>query len=115
MKKANNKTHIILTDTNFQQEVLQSKQLILVEFKADWCGQCHIFYPMIEGVVAEFKGQIQVGKLDVDDNECVAKDYGIRDLPTLLLFKNGQIVDHIVGVISRQDLKNRIEALFREK
>jgi len=111
----NLQTHIILTETNFRKKVLLSKQPMIVEFGADSCGQCQIFYTMIEGVVTDLKGKIKVGKLDVNDNESIAKEYGIRDLPTLLLFNGGQIVDHIVGVISKKDLKNRIEVLLKEE
>ena len=110
----NSQIHITLTDTNFQAEVLQNKQPTIVEFGAECCGQCQIFYSMIERVVADLKGQIQVGKLDVNDNECIAKEYGIRDLPTLLLFKNGQVVDHIIGVIPKKELTARFKTLLKD-
>ncbi|MFQ5485919.1 MAG: thioredoxin family protein, partial [Desulfobacterales bacterium] len=90
---------IILTDSNFQKEVLECPQPVVVEFSADWSGACHIMAPMIEELAKEFKGQIKMGKLDIDDNELIARRYGICDLPTFLFFKNGQVIDHIIGAI----------------
>ena len=91
-----NTIYITLPDINFQKEVLESTQPILVEFEADWWGPCHIMAPIIEELPPDFKGLISMGKLDIDNYEGVAKEYGIWHLPTFLFFKNGQVVDHII-------------------
>ena len=101
------KNHITLTDANFQKEVLESMQPVLVEFGADWCGSCHIIAPAIEELAADFEGQIKITKLDIDDNERVAKEYGIRVPLTLLFFKNSQVVDHINGPVPKRVLEDK--------
>ena len=81
-----NSTHINLTDANFQQEVLERSQPILVQVGVDWCGRCHIMAPMMEELFDQLKGKVRFDKLDIDENEQVAKEYGIHDLPILLFF-----------------------------
>lgn len=105
--------YAILTDNNFQKEVLENPQPVLVEISADWCGTCHIMAPVLEKLAAEFEGQIKFGRLDADANASTAKAYGMRELPTLLLFRNGQLVDYTMGVIARNALEARLATLLQ--
>lgn len=102
-----------LTDANFQKEVLENPEPVLVEFGADWSGACHILAPILEQLREEFNGQIKIARLDIEACECVAKEYGIQDIPTLVLFKNGQVVDQIIGMVPRQVIANKLRTLLR--
>jgi thioredoxin 1 len=86
------------TDGNFQSEVLSSQQPVLVDFWAPWCGPCKMLAPTIEQLAGEFEGKVRIGKLNTDDNPQVASSYGISAIPTVLLFKGGNIVERFVGV-----------------
>ena len=101
----------VLTDANFQKEVLESTQPVLVEFRCDWCGTCHIMAPIIEELMADYHGQLKVGTLDVDDNQRVVQEYGVRVLPTFLFFRNGQVVDHIFGAVPKKVITGKINRL----
>ena len=103
----------MLTDKNFKHEVLEYHQPVLVEFAADWCGLCHIIDPIINRLAAEFLGRIKFCKVDYDLNPAIKNTYGIRDLPTLLFFNGGQIVDHIIGAVSQSDFSDRLENLLQ--
>ena len=109
--KTNCKT---LTDRNFKYEVLEHHKPVLVEFVADWSGLCHIIAPIIDRLADEFCEQIKFCKIDSDLNPGVKKTYGVRDLPTLLFFNEGRIVDHVVGALSRSDLSVRLENLLKK-
>jgi thioredoxin len=85
------------TDQNFEEEVLKSEKPVLVDFWAEWCGPCRMMAPAVESVAADYAGRAKVGKLNVDENPSAAGRYNIRSIPTLLLFKNGQIQDQLVG------------------
>ena len=104
---------IILTDENFDGEVLRSRGLVMVYFWADWCGACHMIFPVIEALASDFQGRIEVGKLDIDRNPRVAAQYGIPSTPTLLFFRNGRLVDHVVGVAPKRVLAEKLHALLR--
>ena len=95
---------IILTETNFTDEVLKSELPVLVDFWAEWCGPCKMLGPTIEELAAEYKGRAKVGKLNVDHNPTVAEKYGIRGIPTIILFHGGEIVEQAVGVQSKGNL-----------
>ena len=100
----------IITDANFS-EVLNTDMPVLVDFWATWCGPCRALAPVIEELANEYAGKAVVGKCNVDDCEDLPMNFGIRSIPTLLFFKNGELVDRHVGVISKADLAAKIEAL----
>lgn len=95
---------IILTELNFEDEVLKSELPVLVDFWADWCGPCKMLAPTIEELATEYKGRAKIGKLNVDQHPAIAEKYGIRSIPTLIFFENGTIVDQAVGVQSKNNL-----------
>lgn len=107
--------YITLTEENFQSEVLESTDPVLVDFWAEWCGACHALAPVIEEVAVDFEGRAKVGKLDVDDHSSFAMRYGIRGIPTLLFFKDGEVVDQLVGVVSKQLIADKLNALVAEE
>ena len=106
-----NASYATFTETNFQRDVLNSSQPVLVDFWASWCGPCHVMAPVIDDLATEFAGRVTVGKVNVDDEPDLAAQYGIRSIPTLLLFKDGQIVDQAVGVVPKRVLTEKLNAL----
>ncbi|HPA36956.1 MAG TPA: thioredoxin [Chitinophagales bacterium] len=99
-----------LTNDNFKEKVLDTKGVALVDFWAEWCGPCRLIGPVVEELANEYEGKAVIGKLNVDDNREVAAQFGIMSIPTLLFFKDGQLVDKHVGVASKGDLKKKIDA-----
>lgn len=95
---------------NWENEVLNSGQLVLVDFWAEWCGPCRMVGPVIEELADQYAGKVVIGKLNVDEHNEVAAKYSVMSIPTLLLFKNGEIVDKVVGFRSKQDFVNMIDA-----
>lgn len=102
---------IEITDANFQSEVLQSEQLVLVDFWAAWCGPCRRVGPMIDELATQYEGTVRVGKLDVDQNPDAVSAYGIHSIPAVLLFKDGQVVDQIVGAQSKEHYEEAVQNL----
>ncbi len=98
-----------ITDANFRSSVLESSQVALVDFWAQWCGPCRAIAPIIEELSEEFAGRAIIGKVDVDSNPETAMEYNVRNIPTLLFIKNGQVVDKIVGSTSKSVLKQKLE------
>lgn len=105
----------ILTEADFQREVLENPKLVLVEFGADWCGVCHMLAPILEQLREEFAGQVKIVWLDIENCGQVATACGVQDIPTLAFFKKGQLVDQIAGLIPRQVIANRLCFLLREE
>lgn len=100
-------------DSNFDQDVLQSDQPVLVDFWAEWCGPCRMIGPMVEELSTEFEGRAKIGKMNVDENSNTPAEYGIRSIPTLLIFKGGELVDKVVGVVPKHDLVSKLNAQLR--
>src|SRR6185436_6772739 len=94
-----------LTQENFAQEVLQSTTPVLVDFWAEWCGPCKMIAPILDELADEYDGRVKIGKVNIDDQAGLAAEYGVRAIPTLLLFDKGQVADQIVGLRSKRDLK----------
>ena len=111
---ADNAKYLTATDGNFQQEVLQSDVPVLVDFWAAWCGPCRMIAPVIEQLAAEYEGRAKIVKMDVDHNPQVPMNFGIRSIPTLLYFKDGQVVDQVVGAASKKVLGDKLEALVSQ-
>jgi thioredoxin 1 len=98
-----------LTDANFDALVLHSDKPVIVDFWAVWCGPCRVIGPIVQEIGEEYSDQVLVGKMDVDHNPAIARRYGIRNIPTLLFFKNGEVVDKQVGSVPKQVLVNKLE------
>lgn len=98
-----------VTDSNWQSEILESDKPVLVDFWAEWCGPCRMIAPTIDALAEEFNGRAIVAKMNVDENMNVPQQYGIRGIPTLILFKNGQEQERILGAVSREAIANVIK------
>ena len=101
-----------LTDQNFEEVVLHSDKPVIVDFWAEWCGPCRMVGPIVEEIGNDYTEKAVVGKLDVDSNPNVTKKYGIRNIPTVLFFKNGEVADKQVGAVPKSNLVTKLEALF---
>ena len=101
-----------VTDDTFSNEVLNSELPVLVDFWAEWCGPCKMVSPIVEELSNDYNGKVKVTKLDVDSNPQTATNYGIRGIPTLLMFKDGSAVDQIVGAVPKQDIAERLDKII---
>lgn len=101
---------LTFTDDSFEEDVLKSDKPVLVDFWAEWCGPCRMVGPVVDELADEFEGKARIGKVDVDNNPEISTKYGIRSIPSLLIFKNGEVVDQIVGAVPKAQLKKQLEA-----
>jgi thioredoxin 1 len=100
------------TSDNFNADVLESKTLVLVDFWASWCGPCKMIAPTVEKIAEEYEGKIIVGKVNVDESTDIAKQYGIMSIPTLVLFKDGQRVNQVLGLVTKNAIVNMIDEIL---
>ncbi|MEN9415399.1 MAG: Thioredoxin [Bacteroidota bacterium] len=100
------------SDATFQKEVLESDKVTLIDLWAEWCGPCRMMTPVIEELAKEYDGKAVVGKLNVDDNPKTPNDYNVRGIPTFLIFKNGELKDKVVGAVTKQALKEKLDAII---
>ena len=101
-----------ITDSNFKETVLKSDKPVMVDFWAAWCGPCRMVGPIIDELSDEYEGKAVVGKVDIDSNQQYAAQFGVRNIPTVLVFKNGELVDRKVGVSSKNDYAQALENLI---
>lgn len=100
---------INFTDANFKKEVLESDLPVMVDYWAPWCGPCKMVAPIVDELAKEYQGKVKVGKLNVDDSPKVATQFGIMSIPTIMFFKDGKVMDQVVGALNKAALKKRIE------
>ncbi|MGD9900253.1 MAG: thioredoxin [Calditrichaceae bacterium] len=105
--------YVELNDGNFEQEVIKSDIPVLVDFWAEWCAPCRMIAPIVEDISVEFKDKLKVGKLDVDNNPQVSMNYGIRSIPTLLIFMNGKAEEQIVGAVPKKTLLEKLSPFIK--
>ena len=98
-----------ITVDNFEAEVLQADNPVLIDFWAPWCGPCRVISPVVEEMAEQYAGQLKVGKLNVDDHPAIAQQYGITGIPALLFFKNGTVVDTVVGAVPKNILQKHVD------
>jgi len=103
---------IEITTENFESEVIKSNKPVLVDFGADWCGPCKMIGPILSEIAQEYSDRIKVGKVDVDKSPDIAARFSIRSIPTLFFFKNGKIINQVIGFMPKKDLKKKIEDLL---
>lgn len=102
-----------VNDSNFQELVLKSDKPVVVDFWAEWCGPCRAIGPIIEELSKEYEGKALIVKLNTDENPITPGNYGIRGIPTLLFFKNGQVVDKLIGAVPKPNIKAKLDALLK--
>lgn len=100
------------TDQNFEELVLKADKPVIIDFWAEWCGPCRMVGPIVQEIGDDYKDKAVVGKLNVDENPTVTAQFGIRNIPTILFFKNGEVVDKQVGAVPKQVLTNKLEAIL---
>ncbi len=105
-------SEVVFTDKNFQDEALKAKGLVMVDFFATWCGPCKMMAPIVERLSEAYKGKVKIGKIDVDENPEVSGKHEIQSIPTTIFFKDGEMVEKLVGFQSEEALKIKIESLL---
>jgi len=103
---------IAFTDANFEKEVLSSDIPVLVDFWADWCGPCKMVAPAVEELAAEYVGKAKIGKVDIDSNQNTAAKFGIRSIPSLLIFKEGKVIEQLVGAMPKSAIQAKLDSVL---
>jgi thioredoxin len=103
---------VTISDDNFENEVLKSDKPVLIDFWATWCGPCRTIAPVVEELATEYDGKVKIGKLDVDNNQQTAIKYGVRSIPTLLVFKNGQVKETIIGAVPKGQIVQKLNSVI---
>ena len=101
-----------ITDDNFEEEVIKSDKPVLIDFWAVWCGPCRMIAPIVEELATEYEGKVKIGKLDVDSNQQTSIKFGVRSIPTILIFKNGEIKETIIGAVPKKNIVEKLDALI---
>ena len=101
-----------ITDENFEAEVIKSDKPVLIDFWAVWCGPCKLIAPIVEELAGEYEGKVKIGKLDVDSNQQTSIKFGVRSIPTLLLFKGGNLKDTIIGAVPKSKIVEKLNAVL---
>jgi thioredoxin 1 len=103
---------VTITDDNFEEEVIKSDKPVLIDFWATWCGPCRMIAPIVEEMATEYDGKAKIGKLDVDSNQQTSIKYGVRSIPTLLLFKGGELKETIIGAVPKAHLVDKLQSVL---
>jgi thioredoxin 1 len=107
-------TNIEFTDTNFEEEVIKSEVPVLVDFWAEWCAPCRLIAPIVEQLASEYEGKLKVGKINVDQNPHVSMNYGIRSIPTILIFKSGKAIEQLIGAVPKNSITEKIKSVLKD-
>jgi thioredoxin 1 len=103
---------VVVTDATFQKEVLESEQPTIVDFWASWCGPCRMIAPVFEELSSQYSGKVKFAKVNVDENPKIPANYGVRGIPTLIMFKGGKVVDQVVGAVPKNQLENIVKKVL---